>query len=192
MGMKISITGDIDLAEPSADAGYLTWLTVRVEDAGRTLATARVALVHVGEVADAHGDIWQALRGTRLEALHDVYFAQGWYKDEYADGAGIDLLYVDELVIEEPYRDRNLDLAIVRRLCDTLGSGCQLTAMAYRDAHQAAHWGRLGFAPSTPGRTAGYMHMKLGYRHARVIDATGAGHYEVLSTGVLGDRSSTN
>jgi hypothetical protein len=124
--------------------------------------------------------------------MHDVYFAQGWYKDDYADGAGIDLLYVDQLVVDDASRAKNLDLAIVRRLCDTIGSGCQLAAMAYRDAHEAAHWGRLGFALSTPGRTTGFMHMKLGYRHARVVDLTGTGDYQVLSTGVLGDRSTQN
>jgi hypothetical protein len=195
--MKLSISADIGLGEPSAADGYVTWLDVRAYDqAGALLGSARVALVHVGEIADAHGDLWPALRGTRLELLHDAYFSQGWYSDEFADGAGIDLLYVEKLSIEEPWRAKNLDLAIVRRLSDTIGSGCPLVAMKYQDAYEAAHWSRLGFSSSTPGRSSGLMHMKLGYRHARVVDATGSGDFEVLeaATAVVGygDRRAQN
>jgi hypothetical protein len=156
-----------------------------------------VALVHVGEIADAQGDLWPALRGTRLESLHDAYFAQGWYNDDYADGSGIDLLFVDRVVVEEPWKAKNLDLAIVRRLCDTIGSGCQIVSMRYGDAFEAAHWARLGFVPTTRGRATGLMHMKLGYRHARVVHETGTGRFEVVpaeggSTPASLDRRAAN
>ena len=180
-GMKLSVTTELDLDGPH-DSGYVTWLDVRIGDAGRTYGTARIALVHVGEIADAAGEVWPALHGTRLEPIHDVYFAQGWYKDDYADGAGIDLLYIDHITLDEGQQNKNIDLALVRRLCDTLGSGCQLAVVAYEDAERAARWARLGFAISTAGRPAGLMHMKLGYRHARVIDATGSGDYEVVAS----------
>lgn len=179
--MKLSVTTDIDLEGPQK-SGYVTWLDVALNDGGRVCGTARVALVHVGEIADAAGEIWPALHGTRLEAVHDVYFAQGWYKDDYADGAGIDLLYIEHITLDEDQRGKNLDLALVRRLCDTLGSGCQLAVVPYVDATRASHWSRLGFAISTPGRTSGLMHMKLGYRHAQVVDATGSGDFEVVSS----------
>ena len=181
MDMKLSITADIDLAAPSIKGGYVTWFDVRLGDADRTYGHARIALVHVGEIADAHGDLWPALRGTRLEALHDVYFHQGWYQDDFADGAGIDMLYVESVDLDDSIRDKNLDLALVRRLADTLGSGCQLVVLGYRNALEAAHWAQLGFAVSTGGRSAGFMHMKLGYRHAQVVDATGSGEFQVLS-----------
>ncbi len=195
--MKLSISGEIDLGGPRSGSEYVTWLSVRADAASVTdLARARIALVHVGEIADAHGDVWQALRGTRLEVVHDIYFSQGWYKDEY-DGSGIDLLFVDAVELDEHDRSRNLDLAIIRRLCDTLGSGCQLAVMPYRNPEEAAHWARLGFVVSTPGRSSGLMHMKLGYRHARVVDATGSGHYEICSEDVVAPqfsaaRSTTN
>lgn len=179
--MKLSVTTDIDLEGPQK-SGYVTWLDVKVGDGARAYGTARLALVHVGEIADAAGEVWPALHGTRLEALHDVYFTHGWYRDEYADGAGIDLLFIDHITIDEQHRGKNLDLALVRRLCDTLGSGCQLAVVAYPDAERAARWAKLGFAISTPGRTSGLMHLKLGYRHARVVDATGAGDYEVIAS----------
>jgi hypothetical protein len=180
--MKLSIAAELDLATPSMRGGYVTWLDVRLADGDRTFGTARVALVHVGEMADAHGDLWPALRGTRLEALHDVYFQQGWYKDEFADGAGIDLLYVESVELDESARNKNLDLAIVRRLAATIGSGCQLVVMGYRSAAEAAHWAQLGFAVTTGGRCAGYMHMKLGYRQPDVVDTSGASDYYVLAS----------
>lgn len=188
--MKLSISGDIEL--DSGTKSYVTWLDVRIGEGTRTFGMARVAVVHVGEIADALGDLYPALRGTKLEALCDAYFAQGWYKDDFADGAGIDLIYVESIEIDAAHEHKNLDLALVRRLCDTLGSGCQLAVMPYDNALKAGHWGRLGFSLSTPGRTSGLMHMKLGYRHAQVVDATGSGDFEVLPTVVLHDRHLEN
>ena len=190
--MKLSISADIELDQPGK-ASYVTWLDVRVGDsADQTYGVARVAIVHVGEIADAHGDLYPALRGTTLEGLCDAYFHQGWYKDDFADGAGIDLIYVESIAMDAGHQHRNLDLAMVRRLCDTLGSGCQLAVMPYRDALTAAHWARLGFALTTPGRTTGLMHMQLGYRHAQVVDSTGSGDFEVLPTIVRHDRHLDN
>ncbi len=188
--MKLSISGDIALDQPSKS--YVTWLDVRIGEDLQTFGMARVAIVHVGEIADALGDLYPALRGTKLEALCDAYFAQGWYKDDFADGAGIDLIYVESIEIDAAHQHKNLDLALVRRLCDTLGSGCQLAVMPFADALTAGHWGRLGFSLTTPGRTSGLMHMKLGYRHAQVVDATGSGHFEVLPTVVIHDRHLEN
>lgn len=179
--MKLSVTTDIELEARDGQGAFVTWLDVQVKDDARVYGTARVAIVHVGEIADATGEVWPALHGTRLESLHDAYFENGWYKDEYADGAGIDLLFVERITIDEAHQGKNLDLALVRRLCNTLGSGCQLAVVGYARPDDAARWASLGFAISTPGRGAGLMHMKLGYRHAQVVDATGSGDYEVLS-----------
>lgn len=194
--MKLTICSDIELEGPSEEggdgSGYVTWLDVKVTEKREEHGTARVGILHVGEVADAHGDLWPAVHATPLENIHNVYFSQGWYRDEYADGAGIDLLYISSVDIDEARRSKNLDLAVVRRLCDTFGSGCQLAVMPYRDAHEAAHWSRLGFVVSTPGRTSGLMHMKLGFRTARIVDATGAGDFEVLGSELPAPRTQAN
>lgn len=178
--MKLSITADVSLHEPTLKQGYVTWFKVVVSDGVLTYGDARVALVHVGEIADAHGDILPALQGTKLEPLHDVYFERGWYKDDYADGAGLDLLFVDSIEIAADQREKNLELAVIRRLCDSIGSGCQLAVMRYSSALEAAHYGQLGFSISTAGRPSGLMHMKLSQRHARVVDA-GSGVFQVLT-----------
>lgn len=187
--MKLAIRADVDLDQTS----YVTWLDVEVKDeASDAKGVARIALVHVGEITDALGDVDPALRGTSLEPIARAYFADGWYKDDFSDGAGIDLLYIESIRMSDDQRARNIDLALVRRLCDTLGSGCQLAVMPYADPHTAAHWGRLGFSLTTVGRARGLMHMKLGYRHARVVDKTGSGDFEVLPTVVLHDRHTAN
>lgn len=182
--MKLAISADIDLSGSLEDAQHVTWFDARVADAGTAPALeARVAIVHVGEIADSAGDLWPALHRARLETVHDTYFSDGWYKDDFADGAGIDLLYVERVDVADAFRDKNLDVAVVRRLAETIGSSCQLVVMPYRDALEAAYWARLGFTPSRPGRTSGLMHMKLGVRHARVVDANGSGEFEVVGDG---------
>jgi hypothetical protein len=186
--MKLAIRADVDLDSPS----YVTWMDVEVkDDASQGKGTARLAIVHVGEITDALGDVDPALRGTSLEALASAYFAEGWYRDDFSDGSGIDLLYIESIDVSDEQRARNIDLALVRRLCDTLGSGCQLAVMSYENPLVAAHWGRLGFSLTTVGRSRGLMHMKLGYRHARVVDK-GSGVYEVLPTVILHDRHTAN
>jgi hypothetical protein len=182
--MKLSVHADIALdAAASGSSARVTWFEVKLEaePGGRTCATARIAIVHVGEIADAGADIARALREAGLGFLGDAYFHEGWYRDDFADGAGIDLLFVESVTVEEVHRTKNLDLAMVRRLCDTLGSGCQLVVMPYRDAAAAGRWAMLGFSPSAQGRMSGLMHLQLGYRHVEVIDVTGAGDFEVAT-----------
>lgn len=194
--MKLIVTTEIQLDEADAHDGFVTWLQVDVAPKSEGRCAARAALVHVGQIADAHGDIPGALTAAGIDAIHDTYFAQGWYKDEFADGAGIDLLFFERITVDRVGEGKNLDLALVRRLCDTLGSGCQLVVVPYRSAHEAARWASLGFTVSTPGRTSGLLHLKLGQRQARVIDTTGRGDYEVLpSVGTWsagGDRLAQN
>lgn len=179
--MKLSITADVPLDEPSLKQGYVTWFKVLVSDGVLQYGQAKVALIHVGEIADAQGDLLPALKSMKLESLHDVYFERGWYKDDYADGAGMDLLYVESIELAPEQRDKNLELAVIRRLCDSIGSGCQIAVMTYGTARDAAHFGQLGFEISTPGKMQGLQHMKLGHRQARVVDTTGTGAFQVLS-----------
>lgn len=42
---------------------------------------------------------------------------------------GHDLLYVRGMKIEARYATLNLDFAIVRRIADTIGQGCELVVM---------------------------------------------------------------
>lgn len=185
--MKLTLTSDIEL-DSSAEGRFVTWFDVTAREGDAVLAHARIALVHVGEIADDHGDVWRALRAAGIEYLHDTYFDQGWFKDEFADGAGLDLLYVAELDVDARFAGRNLDLALLRRVSQTLGSGCQLVVMPYKSALEAAHWSPVGFEISTPGRSRGLLHLKLGLQHAPVVDTSGDGSYEVLGASFTESR----
>jgi hypothetical protein len=55
----------------------------------------------------------------------------------------------------------------VRRLCDTIGEGCELAVMPYES--EIAHWQRLGFILTTPERQEGYLHLSLGAKSPRVV-----------------------
>lgn len=180
--MKLTISADIDLAGSRTHARWVTRLEARVTDGDTVALVARLAVVHVGEMADALGDLAPTMKDARLEAVHDIYFEDGWYKDDFADGAGIDLLFVESIMLGEGMAERNLDLAVIRRIAETLGSGCQLVVQPYRNALEAARWAPLGFTVSTHGRTAGLMHLKLGQRNADIVQDE-SGVYEIRSNG---------
>lgn len=175
--MKLSVTSDIAL-DASDDRRFVTWFDVVAHQGPVRSGHARFAVLHVGEASGGHGDLWRALRSADLERLHDPYFHQGWYRDEFAEGAGIDLLFFERIAVETA-PTKNVDLAIVRRVSDTLGSGCQLVVMPYASALEAARWGQLGFEVSTPGRASGLLHLKMGQSHPEVACVTD-GAFEVV------------
>jgi len=172
--MKVSIHTQLDLGCDIASApSVATWFDAYVHEEPiaarqaleRCQSSARFAIIHVGELADYYEDIHWPASHTPLASLVDLYFAEGWYKDEFAEGAGIDLLYF----ASTPDRAANrpptaVDLALVRRICDTLGSACQLAVIGYGNAAAAAAWAKLGFEITTKGRTSGMMHLNLGFR----------------------------
>jgi hypothetical protein len=188
--MKLSVSSDIVLGARD-DRRFVTWFDVVAHHGPIRSGEARFALLHVGEVAGGHGDLWRALRAGGLEHLHDAYFHQGWYREEFAEGAGIDLLFVERVAVETDPK-RNLELAIVRRLSETIGSGCQLVVMPYASPLEAAHWGQLGFEISTPGRARGLLHMKMGQSHPELVDVKGDGAFEVVGTCTTGPLAATS
>lgn len=59
----------------------------------------------------------------------------------------------------------------MRRLCDTLGSGCELVVVAYEGEAEAKLWRSMGFA-KTPGRQ-GLMHLSQAFVQPRVVPVRG-------------------
>jgi ribosomal protein S18 acetylase RimI-like enzyme len=191
--VKLIIRAKIDLDEPTVGGGFITWLTFQIgqdaDEEGESLSGAdpvgrgQVAIVHVARVLEAEEDLWGVLDADsgEMEALHSVYFEESWFKDEFAGGFGDDLLYVSELEIEPAWQGRNIELAVVRRLCDTLGQGCELAVVRYTSMEEAGSWERIGFEVSTPGKPRGLMHMSLGYVNPRVVDLDGSGRFRVVA-----------
>jgi hypothetical protein len=185
--LRINVSASIPLHEPGAAEGLITWFGVDVyygeeENEEELIGEATVALVHVGEAANTGQDLLEALEAdsAELEALYHTFFQDDWIKDEFVDGSGTDLLYVADLEIAAACDGRNIDLAVVRRLCDTIGHGCGLTVIPYESKAEVAHWSRMGFVMSTPGESTGWLHMTMGDRKARIAGPDGEGRFKVV------------
>ncbi len=172
--MKAIVEAELSLGEPSADQGLVTWFRVRVveeldgED-GAVAARARVARVHVGMAADVGERLHDVLDAdsAELEALYSVFFDEDWFRQQFTEGAGSDLLYVSEVEVEPRWEESNVELALVRRLCDTLGQGCDMAVLRAASGADVNRWQRLGFTGDADGN--GFLHLPLGYRQARVV-----------------------
>jgi hypothetical protein len=92
-----------------------------------------------------------------LVALYDAYFDDGGLRREFATGTGSDLLYIRPIELLPDVADRNVEYAIVRRLCDVLGGGCSLAVIRCGDASDSERWKAMGFQVSRPG----VMHLWL-------------------------------
>jgi hypothetical protein len=196
--VELVITATIDLAEPSADGGFITWIHADVargdaepdddsaDDApAASLGQIRVALIHVGKIEESGGDLLEVLDADSgdLEALHHLYFdEEGDFLEEFAQGAGPDLLYVAGVHIAEAWRGHGVELAIVRRLCDTLGTACELAVVTYTEPAEAEAWLRMGFEVTRAPESGacGYLHLALAFRHPRVVEAEDGERFRVV------------
>lgn len=186
--MHLKVTTSIPLGEPDADAGLITWLDVNVihhededEETEQVIGEARIALVHVAEAGNQLVDALDADSG-ELEALSGHYFDGDWIKDELSEGKGTDLLYVSELDVHEKWQNRNIELAVVRRICDTLGQGCELAVIPYETDEELARWQQMGFEPTTsPSKgDCGYLHLQLALTHPRIEESESRGRFHVI------------
>jgi hypothetical protein len=186
--MRAVIETQVVLDEPSADQGLVTWFEVRIlegfegaDDAA--IGRARVARVHVGQALDVGESLLDVLDADsgELEAIYHVFFDEGGFRDEFVQGAGSDLLYVSEVRLEPGWEGRNIDLALVRRLCDTLGQGCEVAVIPCRSSTDGERWQRLGFAVAGSAKEAGYLYLPLGSRPARVAPNDDLSSYRVVA-----------
>ena len=173
--MRMWLETEIDLDEPTADAGFVTWFQVKLgtKDEDGALAEdigwARVAVIHVGV---AGGELCEALDAdsSNLETLYGLYFNDDWLKEEYAQGVGSEVIYFDDIHLEPSWQNRGIELAVVRRLCDTLGQGSDLAVVCFQKPEEAESWARMGFELTCQPESGGwgYMHLRMSLRHPLV------------------------
>jgi len=173
--LTLDIQTALLLDDPTSDDGFVTWLEVAVIDDDFTaehttkVGHAHVALVHVGMIADAGRSLRDVLNADsgELSVLHEIYFEDDWIRsDLIAGGKGSDLLYVSELELDVAYTDRNVDITIVLRMCDTLGAGCALAVVPYVADDDLQRWFEAGFKvteSAQPG-DVGYLHRNTSLR----------------------------
>jgi len=183
--MELRIATSTTLHRPDGDTGFVSWLDVTIVDnpvsddgLADLVGRIRAAIIHVGM---AESDLFTALDADsgELEALYEVFFEDDWFKDEFFTGLGQDLLYISEIDLQPGWKDRNVDLAAVRRLCNTLGQGCELTVIAIHDPGEAKRWIRMGFEPSPASEELGLYYMQLALIQPLVEDNYD-GHFKVL------------
>lgn len=170
-GVRLRFTTETRLDEPDADGGFISWLDIEIlerdaNDGELVVGKARAAIIHAAVAGRGLYDAMDADSG-ELEALYSVYFDDGYFKEQFAEGVGSDLLYVSDIELAPAYRGKNIELALVRRLCDTLGSGSELVVVPYGDEAEAAHWRAIGFR-KTRG-APGLMHLNQAFVHPRVV-----------------------
>jgi hypothetical protein len=192
--VKAIVEAELTLNEPSADQGLVTWFRVRVVEEldgeqGAVAVRARVARVHVGMAADVGERLHDVLDadGGELEALYEAFFDEDWFRQQFTEGTGSDLLYLSEIDVEQGWEGRNVELALVRRLCDTLGQGCELAVIPYGSESESDQWQRLGFtvAESERDGEGGYLHLPLGRRQARVVPGDDHRSFRIVPTAPL-------
>lgn len=173
--LRVIVETELSLGEPDVDQGLVTWFGVRIMaghgDESVEIGQARVARVHVGEASNRGEGLYDVLDADsgELEALYDVFFEDDWFREQFTMGAGSDLLFVSHVDLKPGWEGRNIDLALVRRLCDTIGEGCELAVMPYESESEITLWQRLGFAVTTPGQQEGYLHLSLGAKSPRIV-----------------------
>jgi hypothetical protein len=195
--MYAEITTELRLGEPGVDEGLVTWLEIVIVEPDEhgtdaDVGEARAALLHVGQALDLGEDLWCVLDADSgsLESLSSVYFDKYGFREEFAAGKGSDLLFIENIEIKAPYEGRNIELALVRRLCDTVGEGCELAVIEATTQAEAARWQRMGFEMTQLGSTKGFMHLNLSRRQPRIVETEDRGCYRAVSNPAPADKSS--
>lgn len=184
--MFVRVEAELALGEPSVDEGYIVWFAGVVMDRddegepGAEMGRVRLALIHTG---DAGGDLYDALDADSgdLEALFGMYFEDGGLKEKYCEGIGESVLYFDSIELHEPWRGKDIELAVARRLIDALGHGCAIVVMPFQ-APDRTKWERMGFVETAPpGETGwGHMHLSQAFTQPRVTGPDEEGRVRVL------------
>jgi len=166
--LDLRVTLPIDA--PEENSGFVTWYEGKIlaedDDTGESteLGGVVMALIHVAEIRRRRASLLDALAAdsSELEALHGVYFDEDAYAEAHGGGYGQDLLYLADVPISELYDGMDVDLAVVRRICASLGSGCRRVVLPYSSLAERQHFAQIGFVPSTPAAREGLMHWPAG------------------------------
>lgn len=164
--MRLVVTTAIALGADAA-AGPVTWFDAQIEtddtEPPILLGVATVATVTVPEAIRRGRSVQQLLEseGSSLHDLCGVYFDDEGLRPSYRVGDGNALLLITDLMVLVGYGDQRIEHELVRRVCESLGVGCDLAVMPYHSEAQGRYWSGLGFVVDTPDRARGWMHLGL-------------------------------
>ena len=192
--LRLLASTRISVDEPTADGGFVTWFDIRIhripegddddgsggagmeegDEEGEQIGRAEFAIVHVGAVLESDDSVYDVLDADSgdLEALYHLYFDdnQDWFKDEFACAPGVDLGYLRDLTMEPAWQGRNIEFAVIQRLCDTIAAGCKVLVMPVSSPEEVKRWEPMGFeVPASEGTDPGHIHLNNELAHPRVV-----------------------
>jgi len=81
------------------------------------------------DICDADSQIWCDLFGAFL--TNGDGGEPGFYKEDFAECCTGDVLLIEDIDVDVPYKDRGVEMAIARRIIETFGAGCDLVVYWY-------------------------------------------------------------
>jgi hypothetical protein len=168
---------EIALRQPDEQSGFITWFDVRVVDEETKVEVGHVRFARIlgGEAMNRGVSMLDILDsdGDELVALHDVFFDGDVLKEVYENGNGQDCIYFSEIELDDAWRGRTIEDALVQRVIATLGAGCAIAIIPVEDRREAARWERSGFthlalAPSA--KRTGYVVNDLSKEQPFVVE----------------------
>jgi len=195
----MKVDSDISLHDRSPVSGFITWFDIIVlemddfDEGGETIeriGEASIALVHVAEANEAGAHIHAVLDAdsSELEALYNVYFDGQWFKDNFSEGFGNDLLYIADIRIDGCYEGCNVDIAVIARALNTIGQGYMLAVIPYESSAERNYWARMGFEVSTTGDSKGLMHLHHACPRPRIVGPDEKGRFTIVPVPSQGKR----
>ena len=196
--IRLRLETDLTVSEPNENEGLVVrWRGTVVRDHDDELredviGSFRASVIHYGFALDVGVRLDDIMDGA-LVPLHNAVFNEGgWLRDDFDDASGTALLYIDEIDLANEWRERLVDLGVVRRLVETLGQGCSLVVLNSSEARRATEWARIGFVitrePDGPFLVLNLSertpHVRAGFDRFEVVPAP---RPEVPSEG-LGER----
>jgi len=176
--MTLRLTTHTCLTRPDVEDGFVVWsdvALVRMEDDDHVepMGSTHAAVIHAGAASAVSSRIHDVLEAESAElySLYGLYLDDEGLKREFATGVGPNLLYIRTVELLPEFAGRNIEYAIVRRLCDVLGGGCAIAVIRCGDASDSERWKALGFQVSRPG----VMHAWLGNDPPELVEVDGQG-----------------
>lgn len=176
--MRLRIITDTSLHHPDELEGCIAWHDIEIQDLDdkydlQAIGTARTGVVNSFYLSDKvrrtkHPD------GDEIEPLHALILAN----DPHGLGLGLDVLYFSSVKISPERQGRNIELAVVLRVCDLMGMGCALAAINVEEPDHVAYWARIGFE-RTPG-TSGLLHADLDREPPGIIEDEDTGSFHIV------------
>lgn len=184
--LRLSISTVVVVEDPRTTTGaFITRWEVKVraaeeaDDGGSGVEAevghAQLAHVHVGTVHESGESLADVLdaEGGALAALRDVYFRHDDFILDFWSAAGVGLLYIDNLAIHPSWQGRNIELAVVQRLAETLAEGCKLVVLHCASHDDAAPWVAMGFERSAADGAGEFLHLIVDSPPSRVVAELG-------------------